>query len=52
MNAISTQKVETEELDVFRSGAKPTFRVGDPMGVKEAQAAMSGWWLTGTYLPS
>ena len=36
-NAISTQKVETEELDVFRSDAKPTFRVEDPMAVMEVK---------------
>jgi len=51
MNAISTQKVETEELDAFRSGAKPTFRVAGLMVVMEAQAETFGWWLTGTCLP-
>ena len=51
MNAISTQKVETEELDVFHFGAKPTFRVAALMVVMEAQAETFGWWLTGTCLP-
>ena len=42
MNAISTQKVETEELDAFRSGAKPMFRVVGLMAVMEAQVETFG----------
>ena len=51
MNAISTQKVETEELDAFHSGAKPMFRVGGLMAAMEAQVETYGWWPTGTCLP-
>jgi hypothetical protein len=42
MNAISTPKVETEELDVFHSGAKPMSRVAGPMAVMEAQVGTYG----------
>tara|TARA_B100001123_G_scaffold449390_1_gene614562 strand:+ start:25039 stop:25170 length:132 start_codon:yes stop_codon:yes gene_type:complete len=43
MNAISTPKVETEEPDAFRSGAKPMFRVVGLMAVMEAEAETYGW---------